>query len=114
MSCVTFGVPGTQDEPPVVWIRLDGVDDLLQLVDTLSCIICQRSFKSEYKSLQQMENNEVESEKRTCVHICILCTKVPPLETVHGAQVTLLSAGEPQIVQECPGTIGIPNLYSFL
>lgn len=41
LSCVTFGVPGTQDDPPVLWIRFDGVDDLLQLVDTLSCIICK-------------------------------------------------------------------------
>lgn len=48
------------------------------------------------------------------MHVCVLGTKVPPLETVHRAQVTLLSVGEPQIVQEGPGTIGIPNLYSFL
>lgn len=52
--------------------------------------------------------------KRTCMHICVLGTKVPPLEPVHRAQVPLLSVGEPQIVQEGPGTIGIPNLYPFL
>lgn len=48
------------------------------------------------------------------MHVCVLSTKVPPLETIHRAQVTLLSVSEPQIVQEGPGTIGIPNLYSFL
>lgn len=64
-----------------------------------------------------MENTEVKNVicgKLTCMHVCVLSTKVPPLETVHRAQVTLLSVSEPQIVQEGPGTIGIPNLYSFL
>lgn len=56
LSCITFGIPGTHEYPSVVWIRSDGVDDLLQLVDALSCIICQRSVTFEYKGLQQMEN----------------------------------------------------------
>lgn len=56
LSCITFGVPGTHEYPPVVWIRVDGVNDLLQLVHALSFIICQRSVTFEYEGLQQMEN----------------------------------------------------------
>lgn len=83
-----FGVPGAHDDPSVLWILFDGVNDLLQLVDTLSCVIC--------------------------VHVCVLGTKVPPLETIHRAQVALLSLCEPKVVQEFPGTIGLPNLHPFL
>lgn len=49
----------------------------------------------------------------TCVHVCVLGTKVPPLETVHRSQVALLSICEPKVVQEVPGPVGIPNLHPF-
>lgn len=50
----------------------------------------------------------------TCMHVCVLCTKVPPLEAVHWPQVAFLSVGEPEIVQEGPRTVGFPNLHPFL
>lgn len=36
----TFRVPSTHDDPPVLWVLLDGVNDLLQLVNSLSRVIC--------------------------------------------------------------------------
>lgn len=50
----------------------------------------------------------------TCVHVGVLCTKVPPLETIDRPQVALLSLCEPQVVQEGPRAVGLPNLHSFL
>lgn len=50
----------------------------------------------------------------TCMHVCVLRPKVPPLETVHRSQVALFSVCEPEIVQELPRSIGIPNLHAFL
>lgn len=49
----------------------------------------------------------------TCMHVGVTCTKVPPLETIHGPQVAFLSLCEPQIVQEVTRPVGIPDLHSF-
>ena len=43
-SCVTFWVPGAHDDPSVLWVLLDGVDDLLQLVNSLSRVICWKKM----------------------------------------------------------------------
>lgn len=36
----------------------------------------------------------------TCVHIFVFCSKMPPLETIHWSQITLLSAAETLLIQE--------------
>lgn len=48
------------------------------------------------------------------MHVCVLCTKVPPLETIHRPQVALLPLCEAQVVQKAAGAIGIPDLHSFI
>lgn len=43
----TFRVPRAHDDPSVLWILFDRVDDLLQLIDSLSCVICgEKLFKN--------------------------------------------------------------------
>lgn len=49
----------------------------------------------------------------TCVHIFVLCSKMPPLETIHWPQITLLSGAETLLIQELTGPISIPNLHTF-
>ena len=58
----TWRVPGTHDDPPVVGVGSDGVDDLSQLVHSLPTVVC--------------------------VHVHVVGSKVAPLETIHRAQVT--------------------------
>jgi len=50
----------------------------------------------------------------TCMHVCVLGTEMPPLETVHRSQVAFLSISEPEVVQEVPRPVGFPNLHPFL
>lgn len=46
-AIVTFGVPGTHDDPPVLWVLLDGVDNVLQLVDPFACVVCLKKTTKE-------------------------------------------------------------------
>ena len=59
---LTDRVPCTHDDPPVVGVGLDGVDDLSQLVHPLPAVVR--------------------------VHVHILGPKVPPLEAIHWPEVT--------------------------
>ena len=47
----------------------------------------------------------------TSVHVCVLGTEVPPLEAVDRAQVALLPVRKAALIQEVPGTIGVPDLH---
>mmetsp|Transcript_22694 Transcript_22694/g.73459 ORF Transcript_22694/g.73459 Transcript_22694/m.73459 type:complete len:215 (-) Transcript_22694:1002-1646(-) len=66
-------VPGGEDDPPVVRLLLDRLDDLSDLVHPLPGIVG--------------------------VHILVLCAKVPPLPTVDGPEVALLPVGQPDRVE---------------
>ncbi len=61
------GIPGAQDQAPVLWVGLDAGDDTGQLIHSLACVVC--------------------------MHALVFCSKMPPLEPVHWPQVTLLPAG---------------------
>lgn len=40
---VTFRIPSAHDNPSVIWIVLDGVNDLLQLINTLVSVVWDRN-----------------------------------------------------------------------
>lgn len=79
--------------------------------DRTECVIVNMLLSRHHT---HTNNNYVAVTYFTCMHVGVLRTKVPPLETIHGSQVALLSICEPKIVQEVPGPVGIPNLHSFL
>jgi len=65
LTWLTFGVPSTHDDPPVLRILLDGVDDFLQLVDTLSGVICPKKRENNnfgYPAAQQAHYKQEESK----------------------------------------------------
>ena len=59
---LTDRVPSAHDDPPVVGVGLDGVDDLSQLIYPLSAVVS--------------------------MHVHVLGPKVPPLEAIHRTEVT--------------------------
>lgn len=61
-------VPRREDQPPIVRVRLEGLDDARELVDALAGVV---GFG-----------------------VNVLCAKVAPLEAVHGAEVALFAVGE--------------------
>lgn len=82
-----LGVPRAQNEPSVVGIRLERLDDARQLVISLACIVG--------------------------LGIDVLGTEVAPLETVYGTQVADFAVGEAQIVEELAGSVPVPDLDPF-
>ena len=50
----------------------------------------------------------------TCVHVCVFCTRMPPLEAIHRAQVPFFPLLEAAFIQEFPGTVGVPDLHPLL
>ena len=81
-------VPRRQDDPPVIGVVLELVDDLGQLVDALPRVVRLR--------------------------IDVLGAKVPPLKAVDGAQVADLAVGEADAVQELARPVAIPDLDARL
>lgn len=59
------GVPGTQNQPSALWVGLDVVDEVLELVNTFSMIVC--------------------------VHIDIWCIPMSPLKTINWTKISFLS-----------------------
>ena len=64
---LTDRVPCAHDDPPVVGVGPDGVDDLSQLVYPLSAVVR--------------------------MHVHVLGPKVPPLEAIHRPEVTWVGEG---------------------
>ncbi len=64
----TCWIPGGQYDPPIIWVILDGVNDLSQLVYALPRVVG--------------------------VHVLVRCSKMAPLKPVHWAQITCMSGGE--------------------
>ena len=58
----TWWIPSTDDNPTVVWVGLDGVNDLSQLVHSLAGVVG--------------------------MHVNVLGTKVSPLEAINRTKVT--------------------------
>lgn len=48
------------------------------------------------------------------MHVSVLGTRVPPLETIHWPQVTFLPICESKIVQEIPRPVCVPDFDPFL
>lgn len=61
-NSLTCRIPGTHDDPPVVGVGPDGLDDLGQLVHPLPCIVS--------------------------VHVHIVSPEMSPLEPIHRTQIT--------------------------
>lgn len=81
-------VPGTHYDPPVHGIRLDPVDDFVQLINSLSRVVLM-----------------------TCL---VLRSKVSPLEAIDWSQVALFPVRESTLVQELTGTVPVPDLDPLL
>ena len=81
-------VPGAHDDPPVVRLRLDPVDDLGQLVHPLAAVVGR--------------------------HVDVLGSEVSPLEAVHGAEVSLLPLGEADAVEELSTAVPVPDPHILL
>lgn len=78
MVC-TFRIPGTHDDPSVLRIWPDGVDDFLQLVNTLAWIIWW--WESEYitsrcinKPLMVIKHSILWNAQFVLFHILIICS----------------------------------------
>ena len=82
------GVPGAHDDPPIVGLGLDPVDDLSELVDPLAAVVG--------------------------VHVHVLSTEVSPLKAVDWSQVSLLTGCEAQTVQELPAAVPVPDPHFLL
>ena len=78
----TSRVPGGEDDAAVHGIILDGVNDLLQLVNALSSVVG--------------------------VHVDVFGAKVPPLEAIHGPQITRLAMRQTAAVQKLAGGVAVP------
>mmetsp|Transcript_2929 Transcript_2929/g.6853 ORF Transcript_2929/g.6853 Transcript_2929/m.6853 type:complete len:228 (-) Transcript_2929:853-1536(-) len=77
-------IPGTENNPSVVGICLDGVDAGSELIDALPGVVS--------------------------VHVGVLGPKVPPLKSIHGPQIPLLAVSEADFGQVFLGTISVPNV----
>ena len=58
----TARIPSTHNDSAVVWAGLDRVDDLLQLVNSLTSVVC--------------------------MHVAVLSPRVTPLEAIHWAEIS--------------------------
>lgn len=85
--CITFGIPGAENNAAVRGVVFYLLDALLQLVNTLSRIIL--------------------------VTVSILCSKVPPLEPIDWPKVSLAAVSQPSLFQELLRPIPIPNLHTL-
>lgn len=56
----------------------------------------------------------LDKQTLTCMHVSVLGTRVPPLETIHWPQVAFLPICESKIVQEIPRPVCVPDFYPFL
>lgn len=83
-----LGVPGAQNDPPVVRVRLELVDHLRELVDALARVVR--------------------------LGVDILGAKVPPLEPIDGAQVAHLAVRQPHAVEKLARAIAVPDLDALL
>merc|ERR550519_360284 len=82
------GVPGAHDDPPVVGLGLDPLDDLRELVDPLAAVVG--------------------------VHVHVLSTEVSPLKAVDGTEVSLLTLCKAQTVQELSASVPVPDPHFLL
>ena len=79
-------VPRAKYDSPIEWIVVQFPHDFLELVDTLPSVICMA--------------------------ILVFSTKVPPLESINGSEVTLLALCITEIVKELSRSISVPNMYT--
>lgn len=77
-------IPRTHHDPPIKGIPAEGIDDLLQLVHALPRIIR--------------------------MHVPVLGPKVPPLKSINGTQVALLTMPQATPLQKLSAPIRIPNV----
>jgi len=83
-----LGVPGAEDEAAIVGIGAEGVDDALQLIDPLPCVVG--------------------------LGIDIVSAKVAPLEAVNRAKIPHFAVRQAQVVEELARPITVPDLDSLL
>lgn len=81
-------IPRTQDDSAIVRLVLQFVDDVCQLVDTLTGIIC------------------------LCVHI--FGTEVSPLEAVDWSKVAFFTVAETDTVEVLATAIAVPDLDTLI
>mmetsp|Transcript_25276 Transcript_25276/g.61324 ORF Transcript_25276/g.61324 Transcript_25276/m.61324 type:complete len:261 (-) Transcript_25276:620-1402(-) len=77
-------VPGAEQDPTVVGVGLDCVNDLGQLIHPLSGIVG--------------------------VHVSILCAKVSPLEPVDRTEVPLLPVAQPKVGEKLLAAVAVPDV----
>jgi hypothetical protein len=81
---LTCWVPGSEDDAPVVWLGLDLLHHLFELVHPLSGVVG--------------------------VHVLVARAKVAPLEAVHRAEVALLAVAQSALVKELSRAIAVPDV----
>merc|ERR1719412_468320 len=81
-------IPGTHDNTSIIGFIFDFVNNIHQLIHTLSSIV---GF---------------------C--ISILSTKMTPLKTIDRTKIAFFSLSEPKIIKKGSGTICIPNSHVFV
>lgn len=83
----TFHIPGTDDDPPAVWLLFDLINHFGQLIHPLSRVVRVRSL--------------------------VFCPEVSPLEPVDWAEVTFLSGMEAALVEELARPVRVPDFHSL-
>ena len=82
-----LGVPRAEDQTTVEGVRLEGVDDALELVVPLVRVVR--------------------------LGVDVVGAEVAPLEAVDGAEVTDFAVCEAQVVEELAGAVAVPDFDAF-